>query len=320
MNPFRKINRLLKKYNKIILLTHKNPDIDGFGSILFFTEYLRKKDCFILVSDNKDITIQKIINTFNNFNVRFITEEDCDKLIDNDTLILVLDVHKKSLLEFPNIVDKTKNVVIIDHHIISNGLIKDKIFAYIDTNYSSVSEMVVDYAIYNRYKMSEAIATILLAGIEIDTNSYNANTTSETFDACSYLLKCGANIALKQELLKENKDLYIKKQYFIKRSYMVNDKVAFCILDYHVYDSKFLAILADELLQFENVKASFVIGYIGKKKVGISARSIGEINVAEIMSRFGGGGHSNNAACQIERTTISKVTKDLSKIIKEEII
>ncbi|HHW69545.1 MAG TPA: hypothetical protein GX747_04330, partial [Tenericutes bacterium] len=229
----------------------------------------------------------------------------------------IFDVHKKNLLDFPNIINKTKKIIIIDHHIISKDIINETIFNFINTNYSSVSEIIVDYAICNNYKINSIIATTLLAGIEIDTNNYNLNTKEGTFIACAHLLKSGADIILKQEILKENKDLYIKKQYFIKRSYMINNEMALCVLDHHIYDSKFLAILSDELLQFENVEVSFTIGYIGRKKVGISARSIGKFDVEKIMNQFNGGGHATNAACQIENSSIEKVKRMLLKNIKE---
>ena len=143
-------------------------------------------------------------------------------------------------------------------------------------------------------------------------------TTDKTYEAASYLIKLGADNILKQELLQENKDNYVKRQKLIEKSFMINKNMTLCILDNKVYENKDLAAIAEELLQFENVEASFVIGKIKSNIIGISARSIGKINVEEIMAKLGGGGHYTEAATQIKDKTIVEVQKMLLDTIKEE--
>ena len=82
---------------------------------------------------------------------------------------------------------------------------------------------------------------------------------------------------------------------------------------YTIYRREDLAKVADTLLFFNNIEASFVIGKIGKDTVGISARSLGNYNISKILEKLGGGGDTYNGAARFEKTTISKVEQMLKK-------
>ena len=175
--------------------------------------------------------------------------------------------------------------------------------------------MVANYLKYLNKKVSPLIATIMLSGIEIDTNSFNVKTTAETYEAAAFLAKMGADNVIKQELLKESKDEFVRRQEFVRDSFMINRNMAMCILDDNIYDKEDLATIAEELLQFDEVEASFSIGKLSKTTIGVSARSIGKINVEEIMTQLGGGGHITEAAAQIKKSSIDKVKKAIIEIV-----
>jgi len=177
-----------------------------------------------------------------------------------------------------------------------------------------MSELITYYAEYINIDLDNVISTILLAGIEIDTNGFNLKTTSRTYEAASTLMEMGADSILKQELLKESKDEYIKRANFIRNSFMVTDSIAMCITN-GISTSLELAEVAEELLTFEDVKASFVIGKLEENLVGVSARSLGEIDVSETMKAMGGGGHSSNAATQIKDKTLKEVKQEIVDLI-----
>ena len=155
----------------------------------------------------------------------------------------------------------------------------------------------------------------MLVGLEIDTNNFKLKTTEKTYETAAFLAKIGADNIIKQELLQETKNEYIKRQKLIEKSFMVDKNLAMCVADNKIYENKDLASIADELLQFENVEASFVIGKLSNTKVGISARSIGKIDVESIMAKLGGGGHLTEAATQLENSTIAEAQKKLIEII-----
>ena len=125
----------------------------------------------------------------------------------------------------------------------------------------------------------------------------------------------GADTILKQELLKESKEDYLKRATYISSSFMVNECIAMCIIN-SINDNKQLAEIAEELLTFEEVEVSFVIGKLDTNLIGVSARSLGEFDVGEIMKKMGGGGHSSNAATQIKDKSIKEVKQEIIDLIK----
>lgn len=244
-----------------------------------------------------------------------VSKKEVDKIINENTLLIILDTHKKDMVEFPELLDISKNIAIIDHHIKSKEAIKKAVFTYINSKLSSIIELMVNYLKFLNKQVDPLTATIMEIGLEIDTNNFKLKTTDKTFEVAAFLSKMGADNILKQELLKEEKDIFIKRNRIIETSFMVKPNMAMCITDDLIYETKDLATIAEELLQFENVEASFVIGKINDNTIGISARSIGNINVLNYMSKLGGGGHFNEAATQIKDTTIQFVKDKLIKTI-----
>ena len=73
--------------------------------------------------------------------------------------------------------------------------------------------------------------------------------------------------------------------------------------------------MSEALLSFENIEASFTIGQLNNTTVGISARSLGNVDVCDIMKKLGGGGHITDAAAQVENITIKALEKQLKQVI-----
>lgn len=316
------ITDLIKKHNKIIIMTHQNPDLDGLGASIALYQIIKafKKEVYLFKTlEETTNSVQKMYEVLeqNKIEIESLDNRNYQKVIDDETLLFIIDVHKKEIIEYPAILKKVKNVVVLDHHIKSAGYIKDTISSYINSNLSSMAEFMAGYIKYKNQSISPIIATILLAGIEIDTNSFNVKTTEKTYEAAAYLSKIGADHVLKQELLKENKEEFLKRQDFIKKSFMINQNMAMCMLDSNQYTPKDLATISEELLQFEDVEASFTIGNLSDKVIGVSARSLGKINVETYMSKLGGGGHLTDAACQLKNMTLKEAEKQVKNVINE---
>ena len=320
---FNSLTQLIKEHNSILIMTHRNPDFDGMGSALGLQQIINsfKKESYICINNSeKNSSLKKSYDLIKENNLYFNTvkKTNVDNLINDDTLLIILDTHKKEMTEIPELIDKVKNIIVIDHHIKSKDHINDITLSYINSGLSSTVEFMANYIKYLNKQIDPLFATIMLVGLEIDTNNFRLKTTDKTYEAAAFLSKLGADNILKQELLQENKEIYIKRQKLVEKSFMINQNMTLCILDNKIYENKDLAAIAEELLQFENVEASFVIGNISKDIVGISARSIGKINVEEIMAKLGGGGHYTEAATQIKEKTISEVKELLLSVLKEE--
>lgn len=315
---FKNITELIKKHDNILIMTHRHPDFDGMGSAIALQQIIHSfnKTSYIIIN-SKEKTLIKAYNYINKNGIYFntINKTKVKDIIKEDTLLFILDTHKQDMLELPNIISKLKNIVIIDHHIKSKNYIKTSILNYINSNLSSTVEFITNYIKYLNRPINPLIATILLTGLEIDTNNYKLENPEKSYETAAYLAKLGADNAIKQELLQQNIEEYLKRQKLIEKSYMVNDNTAMCILDNNYYTNQDLASIALELLQFENVSASFVIGYLEKNLVGISSRSIGQIDVSKIMTQMNGGGHNNLAATQIPNKTKKEVKEELIKLL-----
>lgn len=320
---FNSLTQLIKEHNSILIMTHRNPDFDGMGSALGLQQIINsfKKESYICINNSeKNSSLKKSYDLIKENNLYFNTVKKSyvDNLINDDTLLIILDTHKKEMTEIPELIDKVKNIIVIDHHIKSKDHINDITLSYINSGLSSTVEFMANYIKYLNKQIDPLFATIMLVGLEIDTNNFRLKTTDKTYEAAAFLSKLGADNILKQELLQENKEIYIKRQKLIEKSFMINKNTSLCVLDSKIYENKDLAAIAEELLQFENVEASFVIGNISKNIVGISARSIGKINVEQIMAKLGGGGHYTEAATQIKEKTINEVQELLLNVLKEE--
>lgn len=313
-NLFEQLNNIFQKYDNYILMGHINPDLDVLGSSLALYEILKvnnKKPYIFIDKDNIDKYNDSIKKSINKIEFNYINEHNYKKYT-NNCLLIIMDLHQQERLEYPNILDDGLDTVILDHHIMHKNYIKKNILLYNDTTLSSIVELITFYTHYCNIKLNSIISTIMLAGIEIDTNSYNLKTSSNTYLAASYLMEMGADIIMKQELLKETKDDYIRRADYIRNSFMINGKIAMCILNNKCKKEE-LAEIADELLKFVNVEASFVIGELDNKNIGISARSIGNYNVEKIMKIFSGGGHLNTAAAEVKNKNIREIKNEIIK-------
>lgn len=317
---FNNLTRLIKGHKKIVIMTHRNPDFDGMGSAIALQQIIHtfKKESYICKNyHEKDVSLIKAEKYIKKRNIYYQTMPKSKLLneMDEDTLLIVLDTHIDLIVEEPKLLKKTKNIVIIDHHIESKNCISPSILKYINANLSSVVEFMVNYIKYLNKTIDPLIATFMQIGLEIDTNNYKLKTTEKTFETAAYLIKIGADSVIKHEILQECKSEHLKRNKVIEKSFMISDNMAMCLADGGIYESKDLASISEELLKFENVSASFTIGNLSDNLIGVSARSIGKINVQEYMNTLGGGGHYNNAAAQLKDKTIEEVKDIIIKMI-----
>lgn len=316
---FEKLSDNIKSHSNIVLMTHKRPDLDGMSCCIALAKIIEsmKKPAYIVPpKEQVNVSLEKGMKAVVDAGVKINFMED-NKIINENTLLIILDTQKPELVEDLNIVNQIKDVFVIDHHINSSSHIEKAIFEYINSNKSSIVEIITNYLKYLGKTLDKSIITIMLAGMEIDTNNYNLKTTEETFKASAYLAKMGADIFLKQEILKVSREDFIRQHNYIKNSYYIKDKYLLCEMTDEIYDNVDLAIVADEMLRLSDVEVSFAVGKIAEDVVGVSARSMGKISVGIIMSIIGGGGHITDAAAQIKNKSIKEVVTMIKLAIKE---
>ena len=242
----------------------------------------------------------------------FISLSDAIEKCDNDTVLFVVDTHRRFLMDEPELYEKAKAKVVIDHHRRSDDFINDADIFYHHPSPSSTCEMVAELIEYSTIQedVSPVIATALLSGIVLDTKDYVLRTSRRTFEAAAFLKDNKADTVAVKKLFSVSGEMVNLKNDILNNSEIYQN----CMISHTEANSPDMRIVtakaADEMLNIENVKASFVLSYIGNDTVQISARSLGEENVQLIMEKLGGGGHSTMAAAQIKNSNI-EIAKDL---------
>lgn len=320
---FEKLTQNIKSHSNIVLMTHKRPDLDGMTCCVALAKICEgmKKNAYVVYPNEKvNLSLQRGVDAIKakGIKINYLVSQEIESVINDNTLLIILDTQKPELVENDSLIDKIKDVFVIDHHMNSSSHIENAIFEYINSNKSSTVEIIVCYLKYLNKILDPVILTAMLAGLEIDTNGYNLKASEDTFKVAAYLTKKGADPVLKQEILKESREDFIRRHNCIKNSYYIKEKYLLCEMTEEIYDNVDLAIVADEMLRFDGVEVSFTIGKISENIIGVSARSMGKVSVGVIMNMIGGGGHITDAAAQIKDKTISEVVEMIKQAIKEE--
>lgn len=319
---FKKLTENIKTHSNVVIMTHKHPDLDGMGSAIALAKIVEsfKKDCFVIYPDDKvTVSVDKAVKLLkeNNIDINFKTYSEVLDVINENTLLIILDTQKPMLVQNSELLEKVKDIFVIDHHTNSSEHISNTVFEYINSNKSSIVEIITEYLVYLNKTLNPIIITILSAGMEVDTHSFSLKTTENTFKMAGILTRLGADPILRKEMLKESRDDAIKRNDHIKNSYFIRDGYLLCDMGEDVKDNVDLAILADELLRFDSVEVSFAVGKLNNGKVCVSARSMGKVSAAVIMSAIGGGGHVTDAAAQFTDKSNAEVIEMLKNVVME---
>ena len=326
MEIVKKRKALLKKIKhakKIFIMAHKNLDLDALGSSIGLYKILKskKKECYIIIDDKRhELGVEKILKELDGCIDIIRGEKIKEKLHKNEknNLLVILDTNKKELVQSEEALKLFSNKVIIDHHTLGKTTIKD---AYIiqDEESSSTCEMITNLIEAYDVEIDPYFATIILSGIVLDTNNFMLKTSKETFYSAYYLTSLGASAKKVQYLLKQDIEEYTEREKLLSKLEVINDKIAFTKATAKtIYRREELAKLADTLLFFNNIEASFVIGKIDKNTVGVSARSLGNYNISKILESLGGGGDEDAGAVTFKKKTIAQVEKLLKAEIKKQ--
>lgn len=318
IDNYKKINKLVENCSNIFIVGHKDLDLDALGACLGIYNYTSnyKNDVYLIIDDKQmEAAVSKVIKELQD-SVRFVDSTKALNLKNGDSLLFVVDTNKKYLLQDDSLSNVFENKIVIDHHEEGEGTITDAKLSIIDTEASSTCEMVTEFLKLNNYKIDSYLATVLLAGIILDTNNYVLKTDTNTFYYSYYLTTCGAVPSKVQYLLKQDLNKYIKRQKMITNTRILKNIAITKGNNDEIYRREELAKAADTLLLFNDIEASFVIARLDKDTIGISARSLGSINVGQILGMLNGGGDAHEAAAKVKNTTTNKLEKEVLNIIK----
>lgn len=319
------LKELVEARDKVMIMGHSIGDVDSFGAaigIYRIAKTLGKKANIVINDVTK--SVQPILKRFTEAadyeQDMFINSQQAKEIVDNNTLLVIVDVNRPSYTECPELLTMVKTIVVFDHHRQTGESIENAVLSYIEPYASSTCEMVAEMLQYigDGLRLRSIESDALYAGIIIDTNNFQTKTGVRTFEAAAFLRRNGADITKIRKSLRSDVDEYQIRAAAIRDVEVFLD--VFAITECNAQNTESPTIVgaqvANELLNINNMKASFVLTEFAGK-VYISARSIDEVNVQVIMEQLGGGGHMSVAGAQLVNVTVEEAKGILKETLEK---
>ena len=318
------LKEMLTTKDKVLIMGHKKPDIDSLGAAIgiYRLATMMDKKAHIVINEVTS-SIRPAMNNFLGSGVypedMFFSSEQALETVDPNTVVIVVDVNRPTYTECEELLAHTRNIVVIDHHRQTGEVIEHATLSYIEPYASSACEMVAEILQYSmdKPKLRPAEADAMYAGILVDTDNFVSKTGVRTFEAASFLRKAGADMIRVRKAYRTDIESYKQLSTGVAKAEIYLDDFAISEVPTEGVDSPTVlaAKVANDLLDVENVRASFVLSKIDNV-VYISARSIDDVNVQVVMENFGGGGHGTVAGAQIEDITIEEGKEKIREVLR----
>ncbi len=312
---------IISDSDNVLIMGHRFSDFDSFGSCVGMLSIAERfsKPAHIVINENNTLA-GPLVELFKeeNESKKLVHPSKAAELLTDNTLLIVTDTHKQAFTESPELIDRVKKVMVIDHHRKSVGFLEDTVMFYHLPGSSSASEMVAEIAQYvdNEPVIKRFESTALLSGIMLDTRNFILRAGVRTFEAAAYLRSRGANTVECKKLFSNDMGLFRHRNSIIDMA----QEYRKCAISYVENEFEGIRLVtsqaADEMLNIEGIKASFVV-FAQNGGINISARSYGEINVQLIMENLGGGGHQTMSACQLGEISFEMAEQTLKKAIDD---
>ena len=318
------LKEFMSTKDRVVVMGHKITDVDalGAGIGIYRAGKTLGKPVHIVIND-PTTSIRPLMSGFmENPDYEpsmFVDSNQAKELVDNNTVVVVVDTNKPSYTECQDLLYMTKTIVVLDHHRRGSEVIQNAVLSYVEPYASSSCEMIAEILQYfaDGLKLRSIEADCIYAGIMIDTNNFTTRAGVRTFEAAAFLRRCGADVTRVRKMLRDNIDSYKARAEAVRTAKIYRDYFAIARCPSEGLESPTVvgAQAANELLNIAGVKASFVLTSYNNE-VYISARAIDEVNVQVMMERMGGGGHLNIAGAQV-KDTMDETEKMLKEIIDQ---
>jgi c-di-AMP phosphodiesterase-like protein len=317
------LRELIDQSPEVLIMGHEYCDVDCLGGALGICRIVknRGKNAHIVLNSSNP-TIENLLSKIEknpDYSGVFINSSEALDIINKKTLLIILDTHRPSFTESPELIKFTNQIVVIDHHRRGADYIQDAVLTYQETYASSTCELVTEILQYveERINLKQLEAEALYAGIVVDTKNFTFKTGVRTFEAASFLRRQGVDTVSVKQLFQNDIETYINISNIVRRAEIINERIAISVCSPNIKNAQLIsAQAADQLLSLLGIAAAFVLSINGNVVV-ISGRSLGEINVQMILERLGGGGHLSIAGAQLEGISIENAIEKLKCAIIE---
>lgn len=314
---------LMGASSSILVMGHRNADLDSLGSCMGICAIARAMDkkCRIVMSEVGVGVKHLYANMAENghYETAIVKEAEALKMMDDKTLVIVVDTHRPVMVESAQVLSAAKKIVLFDHHRKSPDAIDNAVLTYHEAYASSTSELITEMIqhIGKKVKLKPIEADALLAGITVDTKNFAVKTGAITFEAAGFLRRNGADSIRVRLLFQNDIESYKAKATAVKDAELFHGSIAISVCPSNVDDSMLVAAqTADDLMNVIGIKASFVCTKVGDL-VYVSARSFGDINVQRVMEKLGGGGHFTVSGAQLKDCTTEEAKERIKAAIEE---
>ena len=317
------LKEFMSTKDRVVVMGHKITDVDALGAAIgiFRAGKTLGKSVSIVVNDPTKSIRPLIAGYVNNPDYEpsmFVDSEQAKDMVDNNTVVVVVDTNRPSYTECEELLHMTKTIVVLDHHRRGSEVIENAVLSYVEPYASSASEMVAEILQYysDSIKIRPTDADAMYSGIVVDTNNFMNNTGVRTFEAAAFLRRNGADITKVRKLFRDDMEDYKAKAEAVREVEMFHERYAIsvCPSDMTGNPTVIAAQAANELLGIRGIRASFVMTEY-ENQIYISARSIDEVNVQTIMEKLGGGGHMNVAGAQLRNVTLGEARSMLKDVL-----
>lgn len=320
------LREIMEASEKVFVMGHSLGDADSFGASigLYRAGKLINRKVYIVLNETTTTIrpqIEKYLKNPEYEENMFISSEQALSLANEESVVIVVDVNSPGRCECQELLNRTANIVVFDHHRQGKDVIKNAVLAYVEPYASSTCEMVAEMLQYfdENMKLRNIEADSIYAGIMIDTNNFVRKTGVRTFEAAAYLRRSGADVGRVRKMFREDMETYKTRAAMVQNAEVYKERFAITVCPNDTVESPTVisAQATNELLNVIGVKAAFGLTNY-KNKIYISARSVDEINVQVIMERLGGGGHLNIAGAQLE-CTIDEAKEKIKEVLDQMI-
>ena len=321
------LEEYIKGSDNVIMMGHRAADFDCFGAAIGLQRAVREhgKTPYI-VRERVSPAIDKMYNAIKGieeYSGMFVDENEVLEEVTPDSLLVILDTHRPSMLPCTKLLERVSKIILIDHHRRSTEFVSPCSLIYHEPYASSTCEMVTELLEYMSVgsKLTKTEAQCLYTGILMDTKNFILKTGVRTFEAASYLRKLGLDTVRVRKMFSTSIEDYAMKAEIVETARMAADGIAVAYTENSHRNIRVIASqAADDMLNLNDVSASVVV-YPMNGGAGVSARSLGTINVQLITEKLGGGGHMTVSGAQLKGKSVPegvRMVTDAIRVYAEE--
>ena len=319
------LKELMESRERVVIMGHSIGDVDSFGAsvgVYRIAKTMGKKANIVIneITTSVRPVMSRFLNDADYEDDMFLNSDQAMEVVDLNTLLVIVDVNRVSYTECPELLDKTRTVVVLDHHRQVGEVVENAVLSYIEPYASSACEMVAEILQYidDNLKLRQVEADAMYSGIVIDTNNFVTKTGVRTFEAAAFLRRAGADVTRVRKIFRSNTLEYKLRAEAVQAMEIFMEHYAITVSKGEGVDSPTVlgAQVANELLNISEVKASFVLTE-HNGKIYVSARSIDELNVQLVMEKLGGGGHMSVAGAQLRDVDVPRAIQMIKDVLTQ---